>query len=79
LTLEDGALELFVRDEGVGFDVGEATIAADSGRSIGLASMGERVALLGGLLRVNSEPGHGCEVLARFPAGLQQAPFDVSV
>jgi signal transduction histidine kinase len=56
---------LGVHDDGCGFDP-----AADRGRaSLGLASMRERVALLGGRLEVRSHPGDGTQVLATLPAG----------
>jgi signal transduction histidine kinase len=56
----DGGLEMAVRDNGTGFDS-----AQDHARpSLGLASMKERVHLLGGELDIDSEPGHGTTVVA---------------
>ena len=54
---------LTVRDDGVGFDpeIGRA------GRSLGLASMRERVELVNGTLAIESAPGHGTSVVARVP------------
>jgi len=53
----DGVLELSVTDDGVGFD----TTQAYPGH-LGLTSMHERVAALGGSMRVDSSPGAGTEV-----------------
>jgi signal transduction histidine kinase len=61
LTARDAALELMVRDDGVGFDV-------ERQRSHpGLAGMGERAELAGGRLDIESAPGAGTTVRARFP------------
>lgn len=56
----DGGIEMAVRDNGTGFDS-----AQDRGRhSLGLASMKERVRLLGGELDIDSAPGRGTTVFA---------------
>jgi signal transduction histidine kinase len=70
LQREDGLLHLRVRDDGVGFDVAAMREEAIRGASLGLLSMEERAALAGGGLEYNSEPGHGTEVHAWFPARL---------
>jgi signal transduction histidine kinase len=59
----DGGLQLAVADTGVGFDSGRQRQRP----SLGLASMRERVRLLGGELDVESAPGHGTTVLAWVP------------
>ena len=66
VSLRPGAsdLELRVRDDGRGFDLGDARRAATS---FGLSSMEERVRLVGGEIEVRSSPGEGTEVRARFP------------
>jgi signal transduction histidine kinase len=59
----DGGLQLAVADSGVGFDPGQ-----QRGRpSLGLASMQERVRLLGGELDVETAPGQGTTILAWVP------------
>jgi signal transduction histidine kinase len=60
-------LELRVRDDGVGFDVGEAGARSAVGAAMGLLGMKERSALVGGSLQVNSQPGAGTEIVARYP------------
>jgi signal transduction histidine kinase len=65
LALKDGGLFLAVSDNGIGFDI-EAT---GSRRSLGCASMGERVRLLGGRLVMKSETGQGTIISAWVPLG----------
>jgi PAS domain S-box-containing protein len=59
----DGGLQLVVQDRGVGF---EPALQARQ-PTLGLASMRERVSLLGGDLDVESSPGRGTTVLAWVP------------
>ena len=64
LKRDESALELQVRDDGVGFEVNRAH---DAG--LGLHGMRERASLLGGSIRIESTPGQGTVVRARIPAG----------
>jgi PAS domain S-box-containing protein len=66
LTLRqmDGGLLVAVRDDGVGFD----PASPRTGRSLGLASMRERVRLVNGTLDVESAPGQGTAIIAWVPA-----------
>lgn len=59
--LRDGAVHLEVDDDGSGFDMEER------GEHHGLKGMGERVALIGGRLEVDSQPGEGTRVRATVP------------
>jgi len=61
------ALHLVVRDDGIGFDVAAANERAERGESLGLLGMRERVALVGGELDCESEPGRGTAVHAFLP------------
>jgi signal transduction histidine kinase len=61
LTAQDAALELTVRDDGVGFDVEKLRTG------LGLVGMSERAELAGGHLDIESEPGAGTILRARFP------------
>jgi signal transduction histidine kinase len=67
LHVLDGALELSVRDDGIGFDVAAAKARALSGHSVGILGMQERVALTGGEYDIVRLPSAGTEVRARFP------------
>src|SRR2546422_563766 len=64
---EDGTLDLTVRDDGRGFDVAAVRGGTTAEGSIGLDGMEERVHLLGGDFRIDSQPGTGTTVWARFP------------
>ena len=58
-------LELSVRDDGLGFDLG--TLRRSPAASFGLSSMEERVRLVGGQIEIRTSPGAGTEVRASFP------------
>ncbi|CAG0944811.1 partial Signal transduction histidine-protein kinase/phosphatase DegS, partial [Anaerolineae bacterium] len=60
-------LQLVIRDDGVGFDSVSALEAARRGATLGLVGMQERVWLAGGDMEIHSQPGHGTEIIARFP------------
>lgn len=63
---DDDGIDVTVEDDGCGFDVRE-----DSGgtmtRGLGLRSIRERVALLGGSVEIDSTPGSGTTLIARVP------------
>ena len=65
----DGGLQLAVRDDGVGFDPAEGS----GRRSLGHASMRERIHLAGGELDIESAPGQGTTVVAWVPLGEERA------
>ncbi|MCG3211045.1 MAG: hypothetical protein FOGNACKC_04682 [Anaerolineae bacterium] len=57
-------LALEVRDWGCGFDMGALT---DESQHFGLTGMQERAMLLGGSLKLDSQPGRGTKITARIP------------
>jgi signal transduction histidine kinase len=59
LRADDGRMLLEVEDDGVGFEPDEANLRS---RRLGLTSMEERAARLGGNLRIRSAPGAGTTV-----------------
>jgi signal transduction histidine kinase len=63
----DGAVRLEVSDRGRGFAPAEIEQGAGPGERVGLSSMRERIALLGGALEIRSEPGSGTSVVAEVP------------
>jgi PAS domain S-box-containing protein len=67
LRRSEGVLELLIVDDGVGFDLEEATARASQGASLGLLSLSERATLAGGSTRIQSRPGEGTQVCASFP------------
>ena len=60
------ALELVVRDDGIGFDVAAAEKRAGRDR-LGLVGMQERATAMGGEFECKSAPGQGTKVRALFP------------
>jgi signal transduction histidine kinase len=64
LRASGGWVAMTVRDDGRGFELA----AARAGPSLGLSGMQERAALAGGQLEIDSAPGRGTTVRARFPA-----------
>ena len=63
LTGSDHDLSLEIYDDGVGFDVEAARLAA----GLGLISMRERIHLIGGKFEIWSSPGRGTRITARAP------------
>lgn len=59
-------LSLIVRDDGDGFNIGQARARAVHGSSLGLIGMEERARLAGGTIGWQSAPGQGTEVRAVF-------------
>ena len=59
LALRDGTLQLSIRDDGLG--------GADSRRGSGLVGLSDRVAALGGTIRLESRPGGGTHITAELP------------
>ena len=63
LRSSHGQLHLFVRDQGIGFDVADAR----RGPGIGLLSMEERIQMVNGQIAIESQPGRGTSIHARVP------------
>ena len=63
LNGSDHHLSLEIRDDGVGFDMETAKLAA----GLGLISMRERIHLIGGEFDIASSPGNGTRITARAP------------
>jgi signal transduction histidine kinase len=61
----DDVVEVTVTDDGRGFDPGRPS------QGFGLVGMRERIGLLGGALRVDSDPGSGTTLFARIPLRLR--------
>ena len=62
----DGGLELEVADDGIGFDPADSELR---GRRLGLTSMEERAARIGGRVGIDSVQGRGTTVRLEVPAG----------
>jgi signal transduction histidine kinase len=66
IEAEDGGLRICVVDEGQGFDPARLDGRTD-GRHLGISTMRERAASVGGALTIESEPGGGTAVVLRLP------------
>ncbi len=73
LQQDDEALHLFIQDNGIGFDVHAAQERATRGSSLGLLGMQERVLFADGQIEIQSSPGNGTEIQARFPLQAYQS------
>lgn len=72
LTASERAVNLTVRDDGAGFDVGTAVADSETNDSFGLQAMRERVAQFDGSIEIDSGPAQGTRVVAKLP--LEPAP-----
>jgi PAS domain S-box-containing protein len=63
----ENKIELFVRDNGTGFNLEEVLSLGRSERGLGLDSMRERTELSGGTFIIESTPGKGTTVRASWP------------
>ena len=71
-------IRLRVRDWGQGFDPAQTPNGGNTGESVGLSSMKERMALLGGEFKIVSRPGLGTLVAAELPLPRQGEAADES-
>lgn len=72
-----GAPERFtlaIRDDGLGFDTSRVTEIYEQRGSFGLLNMQERAGLIGGTLRIESQPGQGTTV--RLVVGREENPAE---
>ena len=60
LAQPDGHLAVEVRDDGCGFDPAAA-------RGLGLAGLADRISIVHGALRIDSQPGRGTTLHAEIP------------
>jgi signal transduction histidine kinase len=68
LSQTEDAVDLAVRDDGLGFDVAKTLEQAPSCGHLGLLGMRERVQILGGDIEVESEAGRGTRIRILLPA-----------
>jgi signal transduction histidine kinase len=67
LDLQPDRLVLRVADDGRGFELPVVGYSGDGSRHLGMTSMRERAAEIGGRLEVRSQPGQGTEVVVLVP------------
>jgi two-component system, NarL family, sensor histidine kinase DegS len=66
LDLGDSAATVTVEDDGVGFDINKLSLELQQ-KSLGIASMGQRIEMLGGQISIDSTLGRGTRVMALIP------------
>lgn len=71
LEFKEDSIKLVIRDDGKGFDKGNAK-SRDLDGGYGLLSMKERVELLNGKLEVTSIPGKGTKIYASIPLQINE-------
>jgi PAS domain S-box-containing protein len=67
LKADDSRVTVQVIDDGCGFDPSALTLPSSSAKGFGLFSIRERIALLGGELRIDSTPERGTRVTVAVP------------
>lgn len=67
ITKENGSLILLIKDDGIGFTPNEKTKNVLTGSGYGLANMNRRASRVGGTFALNSTPGEGTTIEAKFP------------
>jgi two-component system sensor histidine kinase DegS len=68
LDIDEAWVRASVEDNGAGFDVEEVMQSVDQYKTIGLATLRERVEMLGGQLQIDSGVGRGTKVSLEIPA-----------
>jgi signal transduction histidine kinase len=63
----DDGVRVEIRDDGKGFDLEETLVKAARAGRLGLVGMHERVRMLGGVTRIDSQPGTGTVISATLP------------
>jgi hypothetical protein len=67
VAVDERAIAVCVSDNGVGFDVATALESARLRGRMGVAGIGERVRMLGGIFSIDSRPGGPTTVRATLP------------
>jgi signal transduction histidine kinase len=67
LDCDENECTLYIEDDGKGFDVKNLTRVDPSGRGAGLFTLKERISLVGGNCRIDSQPGKGTKVTVIVP------------
>jgi PAS domain S-box-containing protein len=69
LTKPDGLVQLVIHDDGISFDLEHLPARPSKQGQLGLLSMRERAAYVGGTLSVKSAPGQGTTLTIQIPLG----------
>jgi PAS domain S-box-containing protein len=74
LTRNDDQLQVIVADKGRGFNADERKLVPVEEGGFGLFNIKERIDMIGGTFRINSEPGRGTEAVLNVPISLNDEP-----
>ena len=66
VELDSSRAQLVIEDNGVGFDVNKLAMGVQK-KSLGIASMGQRIEMLNGSLNIDSTLGRGTRITAVIP------------
>lgn len=72
---KDESVVIDVKDDGIGFDMVEATISPDSQRGLGLMGMLERIELVGGQMEIDTAPGYGTQIHIEVPLHQEEPAY----
>lgn len=64
---DNGLIFLVLEDNGAGFDPAQVSARRATGRGLGLAALYERTRMLGGTLKIRTQPGSGTRVTCVIP------------
>jgi len=70
MEITDCALKTVIQDNGIGFDQSSEIQNVKSEEGFGLFSIKERMADLGGALKIESQPGKGCKAVLTVPLSI---------
>jgi PAS domain S-box-containing protein len=73
VSQKEGRICFRLADDGQGFDLEQVLAREPSRRGLGLAAMQERGRMLGGKLKIKSQPGQGTEIILSVPVGKSEA------
>jgi len=73
---QDGRVAFTIHDNGQGFEVSTASARKSSTKGIGLATMAERVRMVGGILEIHSNKGMGTQITFTIPTDVRRKPED---
>jgi PAS domain S-box-containing protein len=72
LLREDKDIKIIIEDDGIGFDASVATKQVHPHGGFGLFSIQERMADMGGLLEIESQPGQGARIILTAPLDMSK-------
>jgi signal transduction histidine kinase len=67
ISFRDNNVQMVIEDDGRGFDAPDRLVDLAVSGKLGLIGMYERARVLGGTLRIDSQPGQGTKVIVDTP------------